>query len=78
MIFDTPVRFLETDAVVSKYIGETEKNMDLIFVQDEKADMMLLFDEADALLLRRAKYCLHFHGSWGFSYVPRLPAWSFQ
>jgi hypothetical protein len=29
-------------------------------------------------LLRRAKYCLHFHGSWGFSYVPRLPAWSFQ
>jgi len=30
------------------------------------------------LLLRRAKYCLHFYGSGGFSYVPRLPAWSFQ
>ena len=30
------------------------------------------------MLLRRAKYCLHFYGSGGFSYVPRLPAWSFQ
>jgi hypothetical protein len=25
-------------------------------------------------ILRRAKNCLHFYGTWGLSYVPRLPA----
>jgi SpoVK/Ycf46/Vps4 family AAA+-type ATPase len=39
--------------VVSKYIGETEKNLDRIFAEAEKAGAVLLFDEADALFGKR-------------------------
>ena len=35
--------------VVSKYIGETEKNLDAVFDEAEAAQAVLLFDEADAL-----------------------------
>jgi hypothetical protein len=41
--------------VVSKYIGETEKNLDRIFHAAAEADALLLFDEADALLGKRAE-----------------------
>ncbi|WP_207924883.1 ATP-binding protein [Streptomyces aquilus] len=41
--------------VVSKYIGETEKNLDRIFAAAERAGAVLLFDEADALLGRRSE-----------------------
>lgn len=41
--------------VVSKYIGETEKNLDRIFDAAERAGAVLLFDEADALLGRRSE-----------------------
>ncbi|MER6425924.1 ATP-binding protein [Streptomyces sp. NPDC001137] len=41
--------------VVSKYIGETEKNLDRIFTAAERAGAVLLFDEADALLGRRSE-----------------------
>ena len=40
--------------VVSKYIGETEKNLDRIFAQAEDANAMLFFDEADALFGKRS------------------------
>jgi ATP-dependent 26S proteasome regulatory subunit len=40
--------------VVSKYIGETEKNLDRIFDQAEDANAMLFFDEADALFGKRS------------------------
>ena len=40
--------------VVSKYIGETEKNLDRIFEQAEDANAMLFFDEADALFGKRS------------------------
>jgi hypothetical protein len=36
-------------AAVSKYIGETEKNLGRIFALGEELDAMLLFDEGDAL-----------------------------
>jgi SpoVK/Ycf46/Vps4 family AAA+-type ATPase len=39
---------------VSKYIGETEKNLDRIFQQAEDANAMLFFDEADALFGKRS------------------------
>jgi SpoVK/Ycf46/Vps4 family AAA+-type ATPase len=39
---------------VSKYIGETEKNLDRIFEQAEDSNAMLLFDEADALFGKRS------------------------
>jgi vesicle-fusing ATPase len=39
--------------VVGKYIGETEKNLRRVFAAAEKADAILLFDEADALFGKR-------------------------
>jgi SpoVK/Ycf46/Vps4 family AAA+-type ATPase len=40
--------------VVSKYIGETEKNLGLVFDMAEERDWILFFDEADALFGTRA------------------------
>jgi SpoVK/Ycf46/Vps4 family AAA+-type ATPase len=39
--------------VVSKYIGETEKNLNRVFAAAAKARAVLLFDEADALFGNR-------------------------
>lgn len=41
--------------VVSKYIGETEKNLRDIFHNAERASCVVLFDEADALFGRRTE-----------------------
>jgi SpoVK/Ycf46/Vps4 family AAA+-type ATPase len=41
--------------VMSKYIGETEKNMEKIFATARANNSMLLFDEADALFTSRVK-----------------------
>lgn len=41
--------------VVSKYVGETEKNLDGAFDAAEEADAVLLVDEADALFGRDRK-----------------------
>ena len=46
---------VDLQAVVSKYIGETEKNLELIFTAASSGDCVLLFDEADALFGTRAK-----------------------
>jgi len=40
--------------VVSKYIGETEKNLDAVFTAAQDAGVVLLFDEADALFGKRS------------------------
>jgi ATP-dependent 26S proteasome regulatory subunit len=45
---------VELSAVVSKYIGETEKNLETIFNLADTANMVLLFDEADALFGSRS------------------------
>jgi SpoVK/Ycf46/Vps4 family AAA+-type ATPase len=39
--------------VVSKWVGETEKNMEAVFRQAEDSHAVLLFDEADALFGKR-------------------------
>ena len=39
--------------VVSKYIGETEKNLELLFARAEDKKWILFFDEADALFGKR-------------------------
>jgi SpoVK/Ycf46/Vps4 family AAA+-type ATPase len=44
---------VELSAVVSKYIGETEKNLDRIFAAAERENSLLFFDEADALFGKR-------------------------
>jgi hypothetical protein len=41
--------------VVSKYIGETQKNLDQIFRAAEGANAVLMFDEADALFGKRSE-----------------------
>ena len=45
---------IDLDKVVSKTIGETEKNIDAVFDAAERAGGVLLIDEADALFGRRA------------------------
>ena len=45
----------DLSAVVSKYIGETEKNLDRIFTAAETANAILFFDEADALFGKRSE-----------------------
>lgn len=46
---------IDLSAVVSKYIGETEKNLRALFDAAEAAGAVLLFDEADALFGRRSE-----------------------
>jgi len=41
--------------VVSKYIGETEKNLARVLMTAEKKKAVLLFDEADALFGKRSE-----------------------
>jgi SpoVK/Ycf46/Vps4 family AAA+-type ATPase len=44
---------IDLSKVVSKYIGETEKNLANVFDQAENKDWILFFDEADALFGKR-------------------------
>ncbi|MES1164428.1 MAG: AAA family ATPase [Verrucomicrobiota bacterium] len=46
---------IDLSQVVSKYIGETEKNLGRIFSEAENANGILLFDEADALFGKRSE-----------------------
>ena len=46
---------IDLSMVVSKYIGETEKNLSRIFEQAEHKNWILFFDEADALFGKRTK-----------------------
>jgi Winged helix domain, variant/ATPase family associated with various cellular activities (AAA) len=45
---------IDLAGVVSKYVGETEKNLDRVFDAAERANAVLLFDEADALFGKRS------------------------
>jgi len=46
---------IDLSQVVSKYIGETEKNLARIFAAAEDGGAILLFDEADALFGKRSE-----------------------
>ncbi len=46
---------IDLSSVVSKYIGETEKNLARIFAEAETSNSILFFDEADALFGRRSE-----------------------
>ncbi len=46
---------IDLSAVVSKYIGETEKNLKQVFDAAEEGGVLLLFDEADALFGKRGE-----------------------
>lgn len=46
---------VDLSRVVSKYIGETEKNLSRIFTEAEDSNAILFFDEADALFGKRTE-----------------------
>jgi ATP-dependent 26S proteasome regulatory subunit len=46
---------IDLSAIVSKYIGETEKNLDRIFQEGQTSNAILFFDEADALFGKRSE-----------------------
>ncbi|MEO5889174.1 MAG: ATP-binding protein [Ferruginibacter sp.] len=51
--FKKDVYRVDLSQIVSKYIGETEKNLSKIFDRAEHKDWILFFDEADALFGKR-------------------------
>jgi len=51
---DVQVLRIDLSRVVSKYIGETEKNLAAVFAEAERSGVVLLFDEADALFGKRS------------------------
>ena len=46
---------IDLSTVVSKYIGETEKNLERIFTEAASSNAILFFDEADALFGKRSE-----------------------
>lgn len=46
---------LDLSAVVSKYIGETEKNLEEVFNAASAGNLLLFFDEADSLFGKRSE-----------------------
>jgi hypothetical protein len=51
--FDKEVYRVDLSQIVSKYFGETEKNLETVFRRAERRDWILFFDEADALFGKR-------------------------
>lgn len=52
---DRAVYRVDIGSVTSKYIGETEKNLEQVFAMAEKHNWLLFFDEADALFGQRVQ-----------------------
>lgn len=44
---------VDLSQVINKYVGETEKHLAMVFREAEAANVVLFFDEADALFARR-------------------------
>ena len=51
---DKPIYIFDLPKVSSRYIGETEKNLKKIFEKTKNMNVILLFDEADALFGKRS------------------------
>jgi AAA+ superfamily predicted ATPase len=51
--FEKDVYRIDLSQIVSKYIGETEKNLENVFKKAETKNWILFFDEADALFGKR-------------------------
>lgn len=52
---DLSVFKVDLSLIVSKYIGETEKNLSALFTKAENKNWILFFDEADALFGKRTE-----------------------
>jgi hypothetical protein len=46
---------IDLSTVVSKYVGETEKNLERIFTEASQSNAILFFDEADAIFGKRSE-----------------------
>ena len=46
---------IDLSKLISKYIGETEKNLERVFAKAAAHNLILFFDEADALFGKRTK-----------------------
>lgn len=46
---------VDVSQIVDKYIGETEKRLEEVFQRAEKSNMILFFDEADAIIGKRVE-----------------------
>jgi hypothetical protein len=46
---------VDLSRITSKWIGETEKNLSRVFAEADKAQVILLFDEADSLFAKRTQ-----------------------
>ncbi|HEY0382762.1 MAG TPA: ATP-binding protein [Candidatus Elarobacter sp.] len=55
---------VDLSAVVSKYVGETEKNLKRIFDEAEDSDAMLFFDECESLFGQRGETSTEATGRW--------------
>ena len=51
----TPLYRVDVSQIFSKYIGETQKNLSRIFDEAARRNVVLFFDEADALFTRRTE-----------------------
>lgn len=52
-LYNLDVYRIDLSMVISKYIGETEKNLEKVFRKAENKNWVLFFDEADALFGKR-------------------------
>ncbi len=62
---------VDLSTIVSKWIGETEKNLSALFERSRRGDYILFFDEADALFGKRTevKSSNDRHANQGVSYL---------
>jgi AAA+ superfamily predicted ATPase len=51
----TEAYIVDLSRVVSKYIGDTEKQIDMVFEDAERSGVVLVIDEADALFSKRSE-----------------------
>lgn len=52
---NTDIIKIDLSRIISKYIGETEKNLDRIFTESANTSSILFFDEADAIFGKRSE-----------------------
>ena len=53
--FGMDVYRVDLSSLISKFVGETEKNLARLFVEAERCNAMLFFDEADAMFGKRGE-----------------------
>lgn len=52
-VLDSPMYRVDLASIINKYVGETEKNLNKLVAYAEREDLILFFDEADALFGKR-------------------------